>query len=146
MNPRTRTRVLSVVAVTVAAAALAFIALGDLGENLVYYWSPTEMLAQREKAAGATIRLGGLVEAGTIQPDGTRLSFNVTDGTTSVAVASTGVPPQMFREGIGVVLEGTLDPDGTFRCTRMMVKHDNEYRAPTASGEKPSLDTLRDAG
>jgi cytochrome c-type biogenesis protein CcmE len=128
--------------VFVAVGALAWIAVGDLGDNLVYYWSPTEMMSQRDKAVGATIRLGGLVEAGSIANAGAALKFRVTDGTTVVPVASSGVPPQMFREGIGVVLEGTLTTDGTFTCTRMMVKHDNEYRAPTANGPKPSLDTL----
>jgi cytochrome c-type biogenesis protein CcmE len=134
----------AVVAVLVAVAALAWIAVGDLGENLVYYWSPSEMMSQRDKAVGATIRLGGLVEAGSIANEGAALKFRVTDGTTAVAVASSGVPPQMFREGIGVVLEGTLTQDGTFTCTRMMVKHDNEYRAPTANGAKPTLDTLQE--
>lgn len=128
----------------VSGAALAFIATADLGENLVYYWTPSEMVAQGERALGASIRLGGLVEPGTIVSEGTALRFRVTDGTTSVPVDSSGVPPQMFREGIGVVLEGTFAADGTFRCTRMMVKHDNEYRAPTAGGPKPELDTLEE--
>jgi cytochrome c-type biogenesis protein CcmE len=129
------------VALLVAGGALAFLAVGDLGENLVYYWSPTEMMAQKEKAVGATIRLGGMVEPGSLQPEGTTLKFKVTDGGATVPVVSSGVPPQMFREGIGVVVEGTLASDGTFKCSRMMVKHDNEYRAPH-EGEKPSLETL----
>ncbi|MFN7145216.1 MAG: cytochrome c maturation protein CcmE [Myxococcota bacterium] len=128
-------------ALSVAGAALAYIAMGDLGENLVYYWSPTEMAAQKEKAVGATIRLGGLVEPGSLKPDGTTLNFRVTDGTTTVAVSTTEVPPQMFREGIGVVVEGTVDGSGQFTSRRMMVKHDNEYRAPE-SGDKPALTTL----
>lgn len=137
----TRNKIGALVAVTVAVGALAFIAMGDIGENLVYYWSPTEMMAQKEKAVGATIRLGGMVEPGSLKPDGTLLRFSVTDGGATVPVESSGVPPQMFREGIGVVVEGTLASDGTFKCSRMMVKHDNEYKAP-ATGEKPSLQTL----
>ncbi|MFZ5482179.1 MAG: cytochrome c maturation protein CcmE [Myxococcota bacterium] len=137
-----RNKLGAVVALLVAGGGLAFLAFGDLGENLVYYWSPTEMVAQKEKAVGATIRLGGMVEPGSMKgPEGGVLRFKVTDGGATVAVESTGVPPQMFREGIGVVVEGTLAEDGTFRCTRMMVKHDNEYRAPEA-GAKPSLTTL----
>lgn len=130
-------------ALTVAGAALAYIAMGDLGENLVYYWSPTEMVAQKDKAVGATIRLGGLVEPGSLKPDGNTLNFRVTDGTTTVAVSTTEVPPQMFREGIGVVVEGTVDDSGQFTSRRMMVKHDNEYRAPEA-GDKPALTTLEE--
>ncbi|MES2641193.1 MAG: cytochrome c maturation protein CcmE [Myxococcota bacterium] len=130
-------------AVLVAGSALAYIAVGDLGENLVYYWSPTEMVAAKEKAIGATIRLGGLVEPGSLIPDGQVLNFRVTDGTTTIPVSTREVPPQMFREGIGVVVEGTVDKAGQFQSTRMMVKHDNEYRAP-AEGEKPTLTTLED--
>lgn len=130
-------RIWAGLALTVAAGGLAWIALGDLGENLVYYWSPTEMVAQKEKALGATIRLGGLVEPGTLKPQGEELRFRVTDGTTTVDVVTREVPPQMFREGIGVVVEGTVDPAGQFTSTRMMVKHDNEYRAPDA-GQAPS--------
>ena len=128
----------------VSAAALVFIATADLGENLVYYWTPTEMIGHGDKAYGASIRLGGLVEPGSIVSEGNDLRFRVTDGTATVAVASRGVPPQMFREGIGVVLEGTYTPEGTFTCNRMMVKHDNEYRAPSESGGKPELDTLQE--
>ncbi len=124
-----------------AAGALAYIATADLGENLVYYWSPSEMQAQGRKAEGATVRLGGLIEAGSIARDGAELRFRVSDGANAVLVRSTGTPPQMFREGIGVVVEGRLQADGTFRCSRMMIKHDNEYRAPTA-GEKPSATTV----
>lgn len=121
----------------VAAGALTWLAVGDLGENLVYYWSPTEMVAQKEKALTATIRLGGLVEPGSLQPDGQTLRFRVTDGTTTVPVITSEVPPQMFREDIGVVVEGTVDASGQFTSSRMMVKHDNEYRAPEG-GDQPS--------
>jgi cytochrome c-type biogenesis protein CcmE len=124
-------------ALSVAAVALGWIAVGDLGNNLVYYWSPTEMVGHKDQALGATIRLGGLVEPGSIQSEGTTLRFRVTDGTTVVSVTTREVPPQMFREGIGVVVEGTVDASGQFTSKRMMVKHDNEYRAPQ-SGEKPS--------
>ena len=124
-------------------SALTWLALGGVGENLVYYWSPTELVAAGDKAKGATIRLGGLVEAGSLQPDGTTLHFKVTDGKTEVPVTTSAVPPQMFREGIGVVVEGTVDQAGNFQSRRMMIKHDNEYRAPE-NGEKPSVATLED--
>ncbi|MFK5173331.1 cytochrome c maturation protein CcmE, partial [Propionibacterium freudenreichii] len=91
------------------------IAWGNLGENLVYYWSPSQLLAQGEKAYGPTIRLGGMVQAGSIAwtPDKTHLDFKVADGKEETAkwvqVSSDEIPPQMFREGIGVVVEGTYD-------------------------------------
>lgn len=136
-------KIFAIGAIAVALGAMTWLALGGVGNNLVYYWSPTEMVAAGEKAKGATIRLGGLVEPGTLKPDGTALHFKVTDGKTEVAVTTTAVPPQMFREGIGVVVEGTVDEAGMFQSRRMMVKHDNEYRAPT-NGEKPSVATLEE--
>lgn len=128
---RNRRRVVLVLSLAVAAGVLGFIALGGIGENLVYYWSPTELLAAGDKAVGASIRLGGLVEPGSISHGaGSELTFEVTDGTSSVAVRSEGVPPPMFREGIGVVVEGTMGSGGTFETQRLMVKHDNQYRPP----------------
>ncbi len=134
-------KALTVALLLVAGGALAFIATADLGDNLVYYWSPSEMLAKGADARGATVRLGGLIEAGSIRQAGLDLQFKVSDGTGSVLVRSKGTPPAMFREGIGVVVEGSLQGDGTFACDRMMIKHDNEYRAPTA-GEKPAMNTV----
>jgi len=128
---RKRRRLVTLVTLLVAAGVLAFLAFGGIGESLVYYWSPTELLAAGDRAVGANIRLGGLVAAGSIRRgEGSRLEFIVTDGSEQIAVHVTAVPPAMFREGIGVVVEGTLTPDGTFETHRLMVKHDNEYQAP----------------
>ena len=103
-------KILAASAVLVAAVGLAIVTLGGLGDNLIFYWTPTEMKAAGDKAYGATIRLGGQVVPGTIQtePSGTRLSFAVSDGTTQYNVDAEGMPPAMFREEIGVVVEGTL--------------------------------------
>jgi cytochrome c-type biogenesis protein CcmE len=113
------------------AATLLYFVVGGIGQNLVYYWGPTEVLAAGPKAQGASIRLGGLVEKGSIvQGEGSNLRFTVTDGKVSVPVRCTSVPPQMFREGIGVVVEGTVGKDNVFEAHRLMVSHGNEYRAP----------------
>ena len=132
-----RRRVAAVLAIAIAGGALAFLAFGGLGENLVYYWSPTELQAAGNDAYGATVRLGGLVAPGTINHhgDGLTLDFSVTDGSASVPVTARTVPPAMFREGIGVVVEGSMGKDGVFQTTRLMVKHDNEYRAPDEGEE-----------
>jgi cytochrome c-type biogenesis protein CcmE len=136
MTPVTRNRLIAVAALMVAGAGLAFVAFGNLGENLVYYWRPSEMLTQGERAYGPTIRLGGQVQPGSIQWDEshTTLQFRVMDdeqpGAASVLVRSTEVPPQMFRERIGVVVEGTFDKSQVFASNRLMVNHSNEYRAP----------------
>jgi len=113
------------------SGALLYFVVGGIGNNLVYYWGPTEVLAQGPRAQGASIRLGGLVEEGSIQKgEGSNLKFMVTDGKNSLPVRCTSVPPQMFREGIGVVVEGTVAPDGVFESHRLMVSHGNDYRAP----------------
>jgi cytochrome c-type biogenesis protein CcmE len=119
-------------ALLVAGAALAFVAFGNIGENLVYYWDPTQLVAAGDKSIGATIRLGGVVKDGTMNwnPDASELEFTVSDGVEEVPVHCSGAPPQMFREGIGVVVEGTMTGAGIFESSRLMVKHSNEYKAP----------------
>ncbi len=134
---RTRRRVLAVTALLISGGVLAFLAFGGIGDNLVYYWSPTELKASGNEAHGANIRLGGVVEPGSIirSEDGLKLEFAVTDGTASVPISTTSVPPAMFREGIGVVVEGTVDRNGTFETHRLLVKHDNQYQAPKEGEE-----------
>lgn len=130
-------------ALGVAAAAFLLIAAGGIGENLVYYWGPTEIREAGSQAVGATIRLGGQVAPGSIvggQGPST-LEFDVTDGKNLVHVKASGVPPQMFREGIGVVVEGTMTSEGHFAGNRLMVSHDNEYRAPE-DGEQVDPETM----
>ncbi|AKU89821.1 cytochrome c maturation protein CcmE [Vulgatibacter incomptus] len=137
-QPKTgRIKWFAVAALAVAGAAFAFIALGGLGENLVYYWDPSELRQAGDKAIGATIRLGGQVAPGSIQfdPGTSKLAFEVTDGKQNIPVRSEGVPPQMFRENIGVIVEGTMTKEGHFTSSRLMVSHGNEYQAPH-DGEK----------
>jgi cytochrome c-type biogenesis protein CcmE len=119
-------------ALLAAGAAFAFIAFSGIGENLVYYWGPKELHAAGSKAIGATVRLGGQVAPGSVKLGGgvSNLEFDVTDGTATVHVVSTGMPPQLFRDRIGVVVEGTMTKAGHFESHRLMVSHDNKYRAP----------------
>lgn len=144
---QTRNRIIAVVALAAAAIGFAVITVGGIGDNLVYYWGPTELHAAGEKAEGATIRLGGQVAANSIQlARGSRLEFDVTDGKSKVHVVSSGVPPQMFREGIGVVVEGTMTPAGYFQSNRLMVSHSNEYKAPESPAQadpKKLMETTR---
>jgi cytochrome c-type biogenesis protein CcmE len=131
MNSMKKRVFLALAACALGGGLLALV-VGGIGQNLVYYWGPTEVLAAGGKAQGASIRLGGQVEKGSIQKgSGSTLNFRVTDGTSSVPVRCTSVPPQMFREDIGVVVEGTVGEDGIFESQRLMVSHGNEYRAPT---------------
>ncbi|HEY0883524.1 MAG TPA: cytochrome c maturation protein CcmE [Archangium sp.] len=140
MNAENRNRLIAVGAILVAGAALAWIAFGNIGENLVYYWKPSEMVAQGDKAYGATVRLGGVVVPGSVQwnPEHSIVSFQVADShaadAVKVRVKSEQTPPQMFREGIGVVVEGSYAADQVFKTNRLMVNHSNEYRAPGDGG------------
>lgn len=150
MNARTHARTRRwylLGALGVAAAAFLLIAAGGIGENLVYYWGPTELHEAGAQAVGATIRLGGQVAPGSIVGGHgpSSLEFDVTDGTKSVRVKAAGVPPQMFREGIGVVVEGTMTADGHFAGNRLMVSHDNEYRAPHDGDEVDPEALIRSA-
>jgi len=134
-----RTR-LAIVALTVAGLALLVIMAGGIGQNLVYYWGPGDLRAAGTQAYGATIRLGGLVAPGSIRysSDSSLLEFDVTDTVAVVRVRSKGAAPQMFREGIAVVVEGTMMPSDYFESTRLMVSHGNDYQVPQdGSGGRP---------
>lgn len=132
-------------AILVVVVMLVGLSFGNLGQNVVYYWSPTELMAKHQEAQGQTVRLGGLVMPGTfdLATCSPGCSFRVTDGRTEVAVETEGVPPQMFRAGIGVVVEGRLQGE-VFHTDRVMIKHSNEYEAPS-EGEMPDMaKTLED--
>ena len=128
---RRKTRRFMIGAFLVAAAAFGVIAASGINKNLVYYWTPTDLRANGDKAYGASIRLGGMVAKGSIvNHGGSNVEFVVHDGVTRIPVKTTTVPPQMFRENIGVVVEGTMNRAGYFQSNRLMVSHSNEYKAP----------------
>ena len=139
-------RLFMLAAFLVAGAAFIVIAWGGINKNLVYYWTPTDLVANGDKAYGATIRLGGMVTGGSIKNHAgvSGVEFDVHDGAKAVHVKSSGVPPQMFRENIGVVVEGTMVMGGYFQCNRLMVSHSNEYRAPKSGHpiDKQELEKL----
>ncbi|HZO19892.1 MAG TPA: cytochrome c maturation protein CcmE [Gemmatimonadaceae bacterium] len=116
-----------------------FLIYGGIGENLVYFLTPQELFARGDKAYDVPLRLGGQVVPGSVEwnADKVDLRFKISDGVQTVAVHSSGAPPQMFRDGIGVVVEGRYNRAGVFESTSVMVKHSNEYRAPK-HGEKPA--------
>jgi cytochrome c-type biogenesis protein CcmE len=141
VSPVNQRRAFLLGAILVSGAALGAISYGNIGENLVYYWDPTQLVQAGDKAEGATVRLGGVVKAGTVQwnADNNSLRFEVTDAKNTVFVEATGAPPQMFREGIGVVVEGTVNAAGVFQSDRLMVKHSNEYKAPVEGASVADL-------
>ena len=128
---RRKTRLFMLGAFAVAGVAFAVIAASGINRNLVYYWTPSDLHAAGDKAFGATIPLGGMVAKGSIKNSGgSAVEFDVKDAARLVHVKTSSVPPQMFRENIGVVVEGTMVRGGYFQSQRLMVSHSNEYRAP----------------
>ncbi len=111
------------VAVLALAAGLILTALND---TIVFFRSPTEVVEQKV-APGSRLRLGGLVETGSVTKTGTLTTFRVTDGNATVKVAYAGILPDLFREGQGVVAEGALQPDGLFKADSVLAKHDENY-------------------
>jgi cytochrome c-type biogenesis protein CcmE len=118
---------------TMIAAALAVlgVALGlvlvAMRDNIVFFYSPAE-IAEKDVRPGTRLRLGGLVKTGTVEKGSDRfVSFVVTDGTGDVRVRYTGLLPDLFREGQGVVAEGVLEDAKTFRADSVLAKHDETY-------------------
>jgi cytochrome c-type biogenesis protein CcmE len=106
------------------AATLVLFALKD---SIVFFNSPTDVV-EKNVAPGSRIRLGGLVKEGTlVRGDNLLVRFEVTDGNKSVSVAYTGILPDLFREGQGVVTEGALDASGLFKADSVLAKHDENY-------------------
>jgi cytochrome c-type biogenesis protein CcmE len=105
------------------AAGLMLFALRD---NIVFFYTPSE-LAKKEVASGARLRIGGLVKEGTVVRNGRDVNFTVTDKTSDLAVSYTGLLPDLFREGQGVVVDGVLQKDGGFRADSVLAKHDERY-------------------
>lgn len=122
----------------VILSVFGYLLWGGIDSNLVYFLTPSELVAKGASAADAPLRLGGEVKPGSVQWNAATLDlrFELTDGGQTVKVQSKGAPPQMFREGQGVVVEGRYSKDGVFQSTNLMVKHSNEYKAPP-HGQKP---------
>jgi cytochrome c-type biogenesis protein CcmE len=120
---------LGVLAAGLTAATLLM--LSAFEENLLYFYDPTQVAAG-EAPEHARFRIGGLVQAGSVQRggDGLQVRFAVADCTHSVAVAYTGILPDLFREGQGIVVHGRLDESGVFQADEVLAKHDENYMPP----------------
>jgi len=133
MKARTK-RGLAVLAGLTSLGLATTLILQAFQSNLVFFFSPTQVLAQ-EAPLDRAFRVGGLVEEGSIQRDGQSLTirFVVTDMAERVPVIYTGLVPDLFREGKGVVAQGRLGVDGVFMASQVLAKHDEEYMPPEAA-------------
>lgn len=139
-----RYRLLALAVLGAAAVLLGVLFVGNINGNLVYFLTPTEAQAQKaDFPDGRRFQLGGLVVEGSVTSMDGGLRFVVESGTGSgtamVPVAYEGAPAQLFRAGIGVVLEGSWDGD-TFTADTMMVKHDENYSPPADGSADPAVE------
>ena len=133
MKPRHKRT--AIIAASLAALGIAAaLVLNAFQSNLVFFFSPSQVLAN-EAPHGKPFRIGGLVEAGSLkrQDDGLTVSFRVTDTAQTLTVVYTGILPDLFKEGKGVVAQGRIRPDGTFEATEVLAKHDENYMPPAAA-------------
>lgn len=126
---RKRRRLWLLLACGIGVGSAAAISLSALSSNLVFFVSPSQLARQPEN--GRSLRLGGLVEQGSVRHevvDGAPMTtFSVTDGKAAVKVRYKGIVPSLFREGQGVVVLGTMQPGGGFRASEVLAKHDENY-------------------
>ena len=120
-------------------AALAYITYGGMKDAVVYFVTPTELKAKEPGSADKFMRMGGMVVQGSLQKDVKNLTyrFELTDGAASVPVFFKGIPPDLFTEGKGAVVEGRLGADGVFQASTIMAKHAEEY-SPHDSKKQPN--------
>ena len=140
MNAKKKRRLAFAAALVVAGAGAAWLVVGALKDNVLYFRSPTDV-AMKQVREGVAFRLGGLVEQGSVQRGpGALVRFQVTDKKSSVPVSFSGVLPALFREGQGVVALGAVDAGGTFEATEVLAKHDEKYMPPEV------VDSLKRSG
>ena len=130
MTAKQRRRIAFAAALVLASAGAAALILFALKDNVLYFYSPSDV-ATKHIAAGVAFRIGGLVEQHSVRHGvGADVSFRVTDGKAAIPVSYHGVLPALFREGQGVVALGALNDGGTFAATEVLAKHDERYMPP----------------
>jgi cytochrome c-type biogenesis protein CcmE len=130
MTPR-RKRMIVVGLILLGVSVAAFLALTAFQKNLLYFYTPAQVAAG-EAPKGYPFRIGGLVVQGTVQrePGGVTVRFNVTDGKATVPVVYSGILPDLFREGQGIISIGQMSAQGVFEASEVLAKHDENYMPP----------------
>ena len=135
-------RITFIVASLAALGLAAWLVLGAFRQNLVFFFSPTQV-ATKEAPVNKTFRIGGLVENGSLkrEHDGLTIRFTVTDTANTIPVVYKGIMPDLFKEGRGCVAQGRIGSDGVFYADQIMAKHDENYMPPEAAR---ALDQAKD--
>ena len=118
-----------VISVALVAAALGWLVLGSFKDSLVYFYTPSEVEKLTRDFYGQKVRVGGMVEKGSVvvAPKSLKINFRLTDGAATIPVAYEGVPPDLFKEGQGAVVEGSWEQDRVFHANFIMAKHSEDY-------------------
>ena len=130
MKPRHK-RLALIGGIVASVAVAAGLVLNAFQSNLVFFFSPSQVVS-KEAPVARTFRLGGLVKEGSLKRNGTEVEFLVTDTAQTIAVRYTGILPDLFKEGKGVVAQGQLQGDGVFVAREVLAKHDENYMPPEA--------------
>jgi cytochrome c-type biogenesis protein CcmE len=135
-------RITFIIASLAALGLAAWLVLGAFRQNLVFFFSPTQV-ATKEAPVNKTFRIGGLVENGSLkrENDGLTIRFTVTDTANTIPVVYKGIMPDLFKEGRGCVAQGRIGSDGVFYADQIMAKHDENYMPPEAAR---ALDQAKD--
>ena len=131
MKPRNK-RIALILGGIAALGAASALVLTAFQENLVFFFTPTQVAA-KEAPLGRTFRIGGMVEKGSVKREGVEVRFVVTDTAKTIPVVYRGPLPDLFREGKGVVAQGILGSDGVFQAREVLAKHDENYMPPEAA-------------
>lgn len=131
MNPKRKRRLIVILSISLGSAAVIGLVLYALQQNINLYYSPTQ-IAEGEAPVDQRIRVGGMVVDGSVNRsrDSLQINFTLTDYGHTVDVGYTGILPDLFREGQGIIAQGKLDANGVFQADEVLAKHDENYMPP----------------
>lgn len=141
---RRHRRIAFIVAGLAGLALAAYLAASAFRNNLVFFFSPTQVAA-KEAPVDRTFRIGGLVQEGSLKRDGLNVQFTVTDTAANVPVVYNGILPDLFKEGRGCVAQGKIGADGVFHAEQVLAKHDENYMPPEAGAALDKAKHAREA-
>lgn len=137
-----------ILSIALIISGIGYLALGNFGKNLVYFFTPSEVVAFSSDYYGKKVRVGGMVVKGSLNvvPNSIKLTFELTDGAATIPVAFEGIPPDLFKEGQGAVVEGYWDDQKQFHSHMIMAKHSEDYmpiKLQRAGIQLPKKDLLK---
>ncbi len=146
--PKNNKKIAVLISILLIAGSLGYLAFGNFGENIVYFVTPSEVKAFSPESFTKKVRVGGMVVKGTVktQAEPVGLTFELTDGTSTIPVRFQGIPPDLFKEGQGAVVEGQWIDGRTFHSTMIMAKHSEDYmpmEMKRAGVELPKKDFMK---